>query len=196
MAVSRDAGTFGLALLALAIAAPRGEARVDVAFKTGPAFSAQQCVPDAPLDAGVLFSWDAGVELAVDLNSTVALAVEARLTQRGATYDPDDMRLPLRMNCVSLPLLVKCRWPLYDMRWFVAAGPRLDLFLGTDGREELGWLTQDFESTDLGVDVSLGLDTHFSIAEIRYSQALTKCYESDALSISNCTVSLLGGIRF
>jgi hypothetical protein len=58
------------------------------------------------------------------------------------------------------------------------------------------WFEDDFNRTDLGFDVALGLRLPFVLAELRYSQSLGDSYAGDEYEVTNRTFSLLSGISF
>ena len=148
------------------------------------------------LDAGIFLEW-LGPSFAI-LNEVhyirKGMLTEEVLTDSSGTVI-GTAEYGDRLDYLSFPLLARLAFGSGMVRYYLAAGPRIDLLVGFK-TARYGLLYTEFPPLCLGADVGVGVEiAGWFLLEARYSHDITFAYKSDSERIKNRSLQLLLGLR-
>ncbi len=105
-----------------------------------------------------------------------------------------------RVDYLSIPLMIKVRFPMQVLTPYVVAGPRLDLLVGKDGGAYSS-VIDSFKTSDFGATFGAGMEFQSMLpvgvfAEFRYNPSFQDAYDKGALKIRNRSMDFVLGVRF
>ncbi|HWR84154.1 MAG TPA: porin family protein [Candidatus Deferrimicrobium sp.] len=110
-------------------------------------------------------------------------------------------RLDNRVDYISLPLALRASMPLGNHRFFLLAGPRVDLKIGHEWPFEEDILYSEFDKSVIGAIVGVGAVIEVDRAmgllfEANYHHDYSHSYRSHLLTVKNRSWQILIGIEF
>ena len=106
-----------------------------------------------------------------------------------------------RVDYLTVPLLIKYVVVRGPVRPYVAAGPRLDIRLGSSCDQfrsmPTGWcdVYDDLQSVEVGTDFVVGMDTRWLLVEGRYNHSFIDSLDREHFSLRNRSFEIVIGRR-
>jgi hypothetical protein len=187
----RTCGAAGVVLMMLLVASC-AFGTPGFGVKAGGSWATQEWIwPTTEFDTDLDFrtGFRAGAYAEFELTPWLSLVPEVHYVQLGARYAEVET-WDLRYDYVAIPLLVKIRAALHSWSPYAYAGPRADVFVGS--QVHAGWI-DDLDSVDFGVDLGAGLEISRFLLEFRYSASFTDSWSKSPIEIRNSAYGLLIG---
>ena len=104
-----------------------------------------------------------------------------------------------RADYISMPLLVKLRYPQSVLSPYLIAGPRVDRLLYTRG-DGYDAVVDKFHTFEFGATIGIGLENTSLLpvsvlAEFRYNASFTHSFRNDYVNVTNRSIDFVVGVH-